>query len=1063
MSNWIFVNCNGINFYDYQKHLSLLCLKYFLRVKIRNYIFAVASVIFLMITITSYGMLAQEGYAVKTFTTDQGLPHNHIRGLAQDKDGFLWIASWDGLSRWDGYEFKNYYHNPADTTSLIYFQADNVFVDGQNNVWILTIHGISKYNRAQDNFTSYRVGTSVKIALDRDGNLWYKSDSGFWRWNEKGNSFVRILVKMDKRLDEQDKSQNLYISFDNENHLWISCTDTERIHIYRCNKDADDRYKAILIGYFETAKISKYLNYYGLDFHPVTLNNQDYWIQANNWTFRFDPKSGQFLFNPGIQKEAELAGLKPEEILKIKQNQEYFKPIIRDIGMNRGINPAYVENYLIDRQNTLWQGINSLGTSNGGLTRSTPTSKGFNHYFLDQNPKTGMNAIFPVLKDQLGTVWGGPANVNKLFRTNKAGQTNELIPFDENTWKAVRQPRSFLQDSLGIWIGYFANLLLRYDFKTNQFLKQVFKTQDKNDRSLPFVLLRLKKEGDDIYIFGFNEIYKFNFKTLETEHLKSLRFENNLNFYSVIKDEHNGWWIGGNYSALIHLDNKFNEIGTYEIGLGWYNLEDIIQGDHNDFWISRLGGGLAHFDIATGKSRIYTSVDGLSNNTCYGLLKDKSGNIWISTNHGISRFNPLKEQFRVFRQEDGLKIDEFNSDNTFLAPDGEMFFGGMGGVVSFYPDSLTDNKAGLSAPHLVIEDFKVSGVNRYFSKSIYESDTVVLTKGDNNFQLTFASLDFKNAEKINYRYRLNNLDNTFVQTDFRHRFLNYTNLSPGNYHLEIEATNRDGEWASHASLMIIIPAFYYQMWWFRLSLVFIIFLIIVYFIFSYNQRIRMLARKKQDELRLESLRGQMNPHFIFNSLNSINYFISQNDRLSANRYIADFARLIRTFLGNLSKEFIPFESELESLKDYLQLEYLRFGDKFDYKIEISEGMNTDRLLIFPGMVQPFIENAVWHGVRGAANRKGIVIITFLPGSDHSHFIQCIVEDDGIGRKLSEERKNHEPGKRSRGIGIVIERLRIINQIRKSNLKLTIEDLYPDREETGTRVTIEIPKGENEGK
>ena len=1024
--------------------------------KIRNYIFAFAIVFFWMMTFSSNVVLAQEDYAVKTFTTDQGLTHNHVKGLAQDKNGFLWIASWDGLSRWNGYEFRNYYHNPADTTSLIYFQADNVFVDRHNNVWVYTIHGFSKYNREQDNFTSYRVGANVRITLDRDGNLWYKSTAGCGRWDEKGKKFVPIKVNLDKKLDELSQSQVLYISFDNENHLWISGSESEKILVYCCYKDTKGQLNPTFIGQIGMDNFTKYLNYYDFEFHPVTLNKQDFWIQFNNWTFRFDPKSGRFLTNSGIWKEAEKVGLGAEEILKMKQNQEYFKPILRGNEQNSEKKPFYVENYLVDRQNTLWQGIVSNGTSSGGLTRSTPTSKGFKHYFLDLNPKTGMNAIFPVLKDRLGTIWAGPGNVNKFFRINEAGQTSHLIPFDEKIWKAVRQPRSFLQDSLGIWIGYFSNLLLRYDFNTHQFSKQLFKTEDKNDNSLPHVLLRLKKEGDEIFIFGFKEIFKFNTKTLKSEQLKSLKYDKDFNLYSAIKDEQNGWWIGGNYSILMHLDSKFNEIGSHVIGLGWYNLEDIVQGDHHDFWISLLGGGLAHFDIATGKSKIYTTADGLSNNTCYGLLKDKSGNIWISTNHGISRFNPKTEQFRIFGPEDGLKIDEFNSDNTYLAPDGEMFFGGMGGVVSFFPDSLADTKAGYLKAQLVIEDFKVSGIKRHFPKAIYESDTVVLSKGDNNFQLTFASLDFRSAERIKYRYRIKNLDNNFVQTDFRHRFLNYTNLSPGKYNLEIEASNRDGEWASQTSLIIIIPPYYYQTMWFRVLSVLLVILILIYLIFSYNQRLRLMARKRQDELRLESLRGQMNPHFIFNSLNSINYFISQNDRLSANRYIADFSRLIRTFLGNLSKEYVPFQNELESLKDYLQLEHLRFGDKFDYIIDIQEGFEGDQLSVFPGMIQPFIENAIWHGVRGPVSRKGMISIKFFPGGDD--FIRCIVEDDGIGRKLSETYKNSDTGRKSRGIGIVIERLRIINQIRKSSLKLTIEDLYPEREETGTRVTIEIPRG-----
>jgi len=214
------------------------------------------------------------------------------------------------------------------------------------------------------------------------------------------------------------------------------------------------------------------------------------------------------------------------------------------------------------------------------------------------------------------------------------------------------------------------------------------------------------------------------------------------------------------------------------------------------------------------------------------------------------------------------------------------------------------------------------------------------------------------------------------------------------------------------------------------------------------------ARQQQDELKLESLRGQMNPHFIFNSLNSINYFISQNDRLAANRYIADFARLIRSILGNLSQEFIPLAKELESINDYLQLEHLRFGDKFNYEIVVDEKVSPEDFLVFPGMVQPFIENAIWHGVRGLEGRKGYVKIRFFtekPGS-----LSCVVEDDGIGRKLSEAHKSNLPGKTSRGIGIVLERLKIINHLRNTGFKVTIEDLYPEKEESGTRVTVDIP-------
>lgn len=1022
--------------------------------KLQNPILAISSIILWMACIPSVLAQAQDNYYLKTFTTENGLPHNHIRSIAQDQNGFLWIATWDGLSRWDGYDFKNYYNDPTDSTSLLYFQTDHVVVDGRNNVWAHMFHGISKYNRESDNFTSYPIGLRTTIALDMEGTLWYYSSMGLYRWNYQINSFELVPLQEDEKQPQLTKAYPPNIQFDNENKLWLMSQEAKALHFYRCNQDEKGGLKAVFIGKLEVQYLDKEYFYWGGNYIPYYLSDRDYWIQTNNWTFHFDKNSKQFLPHPGISYAKDYTVFSAKEQREIKENEELYKPVIRDKTIHSRIKPTYVETYLKDRQNTLWQGINTEGRLSIGLVRSMPTSSGFKHYFLDKNPETGLNAIYAVLKDKFGTIWAGPTNVNEFFRLDKKGNFSKIKQVDDKIWKEASYPRSFLEDSTGIWIGYFRSLLLHYDFKSEKFSKIFFKTIGNQYRSLPGNVLHQVKVGDDIYLFGYQEIFKYNPKTFHIEQVKLFDKETNFNLYSVIREEGNGWWVGRNNSLLIHFDDRFNEIGSYLIGPGIYNIEDLINGDNNDLWLSLLGGGLAHFDKATGKSKIYTTKDGLSNNTCNGLLKDRNGNIWVATNHGLSRFNPKTEKFRIFGMEDGLKIDEFTSDNTYLAPDGEMFFGGMGGVVSFYPDSLTDNHSEKVTPPLLIEDFTVSGINRYFSKPVYSCDTIFLQKGDNNFQATFASLDFRNAEKIKYRYRLKGENDDFVQTDFRHRFLNYANLVPGIYQLEIEASNRDGDWVHRTSLCVIIPPYFYQNWWVRLLLVLLIVTVIVYFIYSHNQRIRMNARKKQAELRLESLRGQMNPHFIFNSLNSINYFISQNDRLSANRYIADFSRLIRSFLGNLSREYISIESELETIKDYLQLEHLRFGDKFDYELIVNEVFSSENKMIFPGMVQPFIENAIWHGVRGLIDRKGNITVQFLPGSS-DHCI-CIIEDDGIGRKLSLERKNIVPGKKSNGIAIMTERLKIINQIRQKDFRLTIEDLYPDREETGTRVTIEIP-------
>ena len=222
----------------------------------------------------------------------------------------------------------------------------------------------------------------------------------------------------------------------------------------------------------------------------------------------------------------------------------------------------------------------------------------------------------------------------------------------------------------------------------------------------------------------------------------------------------------------------------------------------------------------------------------------------------------------------------------------------------------------------------------------------------------------------------------------------------------------------------------------------------------YVRNLKQKERQKQDELKLQSLRSQMNPHFIFNSLNSINYFISNNDRLSANRYIADFSRLIRSILANMGNNFIPFWTELNSIEDYLRIEHLRFADKFDYSIDSSQVKEKDLLDVCPGIIQPLIENAIWHGVRPLEGRKGFIKINFIPGNNHG--IKCIIEDDGVGRKASASGRGKSEYHRSRGISLAVERLQIMSKLNKESYRLDISDLHPEDIETGTKVEVDIP-------
>jgi hypothetical protein len=468
-----------------------------------------------------------------------------------------------------------------------------------------------------------------------------------------------------------------------------------------------------------------------------------------------------------------------------------------------------------------------------------------------------------------------------------------------------------------------------------------------------------------------------------------------------------------------------------------------------------MGGGLGHAYTRTGKTEFFTTADGLSNNTTYSIVKDEKGFLWISTNQGIARFNPATRKFRNFGRNDGLKIEEFDSDAFLQTLEGEIYFGGINGIVHFHPDSIYEKEKSAAIAPLVITRFQVSGIERRFIRAVYDLDSLELRKGDNNFQVGFACINFPFAEQIKYRYRLQGTGDDWTITDHRNRQINYTNLLPGNYTLEIEATNPEGEWASHKSLYIRIPFRYYETWWFRIVVIFFLLSLMTLVVLLIIRQIRLKALQKQDELALENIRKQMNPHFIYNSLNSINYFIMKNDRVSANSYIADFSRLIRSILTNMSDDFVPLERELQSISDYLKLEHLRFGDRFDYHLDSGQLEEAFDLEIMPGMVQPFIENAIWHGIRNLEGRKGTILVWFeIP--EKKGFIRCRVEDTGVGRKLAASFRNELPGRKSRGVGIVAERLKLVNNMRNTGYSIVVEDFFSDREETGTRVTVDIP-------
>lgn len=469
------------------------------------------------------------------------------------------------------------------------------------------------------------------------------------------------------------------------------------------------------------------------------------------------------------------------------------------------------------------------------------------------------------------------------------------------------------------------------------------------------------------------------------------------------------------------------------------NIENIYFDHEKKLWIGFNGAGVRCFpsgDVTSGNFSKY-----LGDKTVTSFEEDNNGNLWIGTVSDGIYFLPGHLHISSDLSKNYFKKEILEDDDKEIS---------ITNVIENNDSSITDT----FPPEIFI-----SGI------VIMERDTTILPqiklKHDQNYiRINFAGFGKNKNAHLQYKYRMKNVDKDWVFTSASS--VQYTTLPPGEYSFEVSAVNLDGYWSNTpATVNFEITPPYWQTWWFRTGAGVSVTAFFIFFLAFRERRIkkrereRMEVERKMSDLELKALRAQMNPHFIFNSLNSIQNFIINNDIDSAIRYQSKFAKLIRSILENSKKSVIPLEEELKSLEIYLQLEALRFDNKFNYSIDMDKKINIQDTEIPTMLIQPYVENAIWHGLMHKETQGSIKILI----TKKKNIITCSVEDNGVGRQksLELESKNRTKNK-SMGMTITKERLDILNVGRNGHsLNVKIEDLKNENgEATGTRVNINIP-------
>ncbi|KAB2880762.1 GHKL domain-containing protein [bacterium] len=803
--------------------------------------------IFISLSFAFFGaaLFAQKkDYLIERISIEQGLSQSVVNTIYQDKKGFLWFGTQDGLNRFDGYSFVVFKNEPGNVNSISNNTVQALYEDVAGNLWIGTLGGLNKLsnrkittylNRASDpNSLSNDIITS--ICGDSAGNIWIGTqDDGLNMFDPKTEKFKSYKYDITKSTGLPNNSVRSVL-VDRYQTLWVGTGDglskmdlaggpKEEFVTYK-NKPGDagtlsyngilslfeDREGQIWIGTVRGGlnKLDREKN----TFKSYKNDPKDpYSLSQNNVISITQDKNGDVwagTFGGGVNV------LREGKFTRYKHN-----PKLPSSLSNDEILFVYC-----DRAGTCW-----IGTSGGGLNkfkenkftvyRSIPESA---------NSLTG-NDVWAMFEDSHENLWiglyGGGLNVyRKDFLSSYRHDPNNSGSLSSNTVYAL------LEDHAGnIWIGTETGLS-KYEKRISGrrntgFLN--FKNDPNNKTSLSndqLTCLYQDRTGDlwvGTFGGGINRISSKEidkprpvFERLTNDSTHSSISDDYVNV--VVEDKKGLIWVG-TQNGLNEYNGKdftvYRHVADNPNSLSHNTILSMYVDSANTLWIGTHGGGLNKFK--DGIFTAYTQKDGLANNVVYGILEDAEGNLWLSTNRGLSRFNPKKtghDAFRNYDTQDGLPSNEFNQGSYFGNKKGRVFFGGINGMVSFDPGELIESDY---TPPVYLTAFRKFDKEIDFGTDISSLKNIEISYKDNFFGFEFVALDHRTPGKIHYAYKLVGFDEDWIYSNER-RYATYTNLDGGHYVFKVKATSSDGIWNEKpAEITLIITPPFWKTLWFQFS------------------------------------------------------------------------------------------------------------------------------------------------------------------------------------------------------------------------------------------------------
>ncbi len=937
-----------------------------------------------------------DNYLITQYTVDQGLPSNECHHVLQDSLGYIWIATDRGLVKWDGYEFRTY--------------------------------GV------EDGLTDIAV---MDIELGFDGRLWIFTLSDRIFYLEQGSDMVTALPNTDYILSKLKGTRvgnwgvtknNLLISSRLEPDILIISPQGEIV------EHLDERHSD---GYVLFYGVGDQVFYFGenLDKKENKQNNARNEVYTQSLKFNNRPfEQNHNLEYRGFSKTKGAKYGEEKYIVTFRKTNYFFE---NDTLQISSMGNPFIEEVYVDSKNQVYVGYlnnkglykydsdNDFEKNIGECILSDVSATGI---YLDQSQQlwvTTLNkGLFRIQPSSVSTKTSNP--VKSIIVNDKSvivlEENNQIVDYTRN----FRVNRKIIEniEVRSIKFNWVKNRILIASIKS--------KILDSNLNHLKF--LKTKSSNKPISLLN---ILSIDSSTLFFTHtLKSFYVDSSGDFFNYRLNElHSNTrildaikWEGKYIISTVNGLHSTTSLDT-SIWKSFLKLNirvNALEAVSDHLLIGSNAYGLYLYDGEDLLDSLTVSDDLISNSIEQIKVFNDSMAV-VSTKMGVQFVSVVDGQLiprKSYNISNGLPTNEVLDIDVN---------GGLVYVATAKGISVIDYTESLE-PEIkaIIEEVLVNG---------QPTETVSLAHDQRSIAIGYRALDYKQNGKIDYRYRLNNNDWTYTQNTS----VQYPYLTPGRYDWQVQAKNVDGKWGPSVQYDFEIKKPWWATWWFNIIGGILILSAAIY---AYRRHTRELLKDQQisEEMRsleMKALRAQMNPHFVFNSLNSIQNYIVKNDQEGAMTYLSKFAALIRQVLEASNEGYISLYEEVRMIENYLSLEKMRYRSKFDYEIETVDQSKAMSIYIPPLLVQPYVENAILHGFKGIDYMGHLSVRYSLSDS----YVEVIIEDNGVG--ISEQGAN---GSKSLGSSITARRLQLINT------EDALHVSYDQRVQKGTLVSLRIPIG-----